>query len=414
MAEITHYPDSLSGLDAQFSAAHGRFPATRATALAQRLRDGAVAFDMRRAVGLGLNWKLTKAGLVRDAENPSAFEDVSIIGAEWADDPHNPLEPGERWNAGRRKTLTGTDYALDAQGLPVNPYMNTGLNGRGVLGRMGPNHAVDNGVVVIAKDRITGASKVYFTLGITRKFDNDAPALNGGFAKYKHNEDGSYDFDDEAVLETRLEEFFEEMVSGSVVLLPEFVRKIGDLYEERYNRLLAARGSASLISGDQAGEIVEQVVTALKLEQVKKYDPGFLERLKTHIAGSRECFAGPVLCDTRNTNGSWIESRLAWTVFNDDVWRDIVGDSTCPYRLSGGDDASSVVYHKFGPDLIEKAFASHGAMMTFMAASFLLEAQEKGWTMEPEVLEQMETAALFLESFDKPAPMLAGEPDFSL
>lgn len=34
-------------------------------------------------------------------------------------------------------------YELDSEGRPLNPMGRTGLRGRGVLGRWGPNHAAD-------------------------------------------------------------------------------------------------------------------------------------------------------------------------------------------------------------------------------------------------------------------------------
>lgn len=63
----------------------------------------------------------------------------------WADDPKNIKSI--RWNVidGKvdRRSFTGT-YELDsASGLPLNPGGRTGMVGRGLLGRFGPNHAAD-------------------------------------------------------------------------------------------------------------------------------------------------------------------------------------------------------------------------------------------------------------------------------
>ena len=66
------------------------------------------------------------------------------------------------------------------------------MNGRGVLGRFGPNHAVDNGVLTLKEDN-NGDIKLH-ALGILRKFDGDVPALAGGFAEYSKNDDGGYTF----------------------------------------------------------------------------------------------------------------------------------------------------------------------------------------------------------------------------
>ncbi|KAJ1346136.1 putative nudix hydrolase 6 [Parelaphostrongylus tenuis] len=68
-----------------------------------------------------------------------------LFGREWADPP-DTKRGGFKWN-----TLDGNvnrvshmgDYALDSSSRPMNPIGRTGLRGRGVLGRWGPNHAAD-------------------------------------------------------------------------------------------------------------------------------------------------------------------------------------------------------------------------------------------------------------------------------
>lgn len=392
-ALIDHYPNSLQKLSEQFARAAQRGE-TDITKLARELVENAERFDILKARDLQLNWKYK--GLARDPANPVAFEHESIIGADWADDPVHPLEPGENWNEGRRATLTDTTYALDENGRPMNPYMNAGMKGRGTLGLFGVNHAVDFGTIVI-KPGDSGA-KIYFSVGITRKFDNDAPAFNGGFMKFK-KVDGQYIVDEDATVRTRVEEFFEEMVSGSVPLLPEFADQFGNRYRAAYESISAKRGGKPL-SADQSGELAEQVITALKLEQVETRDPGFMTRLEEHIRTGHECFAGPVLADSRVTNGAWIESQLAWVIFNDDIWNGIRGDNPpFDYKLTGGDDASGVKYLELGPDLIQHAYASHGAMMVYMAASFLLYAQEAGMTLDDDVIAQMKKTNEFLKKY---------------
>lgn len=41
-----------------------------------------------------------------------------------------------------RRSFTG-NYDLDSERRPLNPYGRTGIVGRGLLGRWGPNHAAD-------------------------------------------------------------------------------------------------------------------------------------------------------------------------------------------------------------------------------------------------------------------------------
>jgi hypothetical protein len=255
----------------------------------------------------------------------------------------------------------------------------------------------------VIKPGAAGA-EIYFSIGITRKFDNDAPAFNGGFVKFTKTASGEYVVDSEAVTRSRVEEFFEEMVSASVPLLPEFADQIGQRYRIVYESIAAKRGGV-ILSADQSDELMEQVITALKLEQVEKYDPGFLQRLDERIRTAHECFAGPVLCDSRNTNSAWIESRLAWIIFNDEIWNEIRGPKPYfDYQLKGGDDASGVKYLELGPDLIQKAYASHGPMMVFMAASFLLHAQETGMELSENVIKQMERTSEFLRQYQPDIP----------
>ncbi|EPB74034.1 hydrolase, NUDIX family [Ancylostoma ceylanicum] len=47
-----------------------------------------------------------------------------------------------------------SDYAFDATSRPINPIGRTGLRGRGVLGRWGPNHAADPLVTRIKNDKL--------------------------------------------------------------------------------------------------------------------------------------------------------------------------------------------------------------------------------------------------------------------
>lgn len=51
-----------------------------------------------------------------------------------------------KWNSvdGKvdRRSFEGT-YTLDKHGVPQNPLGRTGMRGRGLLGRWGPNHAAD-------------------------------------------------------------------------------------------------------------------------------------------------------------------------------------------------------------------------------------------------------------------------------
>ncbi|XP_032517622.2 ADP-ribose pyrophosphatase, mitochondrial [Danaus plexippus] len=76
---------------------------------------------------------------------PKTYNAPSIHGKPWADpDIRNPnFTP--KWNdidgQVNRKSYTGIYKISD--GVPLNPVGRTGISGRGVLGRWGPNHAAD-------------------------------------------------------------------------------------------------------------------------------------------------------------------------------------------------------------------------------------------------------------------------------
>ena len=236
---MTGYPNSLQVLESDLKQAFNDYPQSEITQLAADLIEGAKKRDLGKSANLGIS-ALYK-GIMRDKNNPPEYNDPSIIGADWADDEAQPLKPGEQWNKHRRATNTGTEYDFDATGRPVNPYHETGLTGRGCLGAYGPNHAVDNGAVVIEADE-NGVETMY-ALGIIRKHDKgDVPAFAGGFAKYNVQPDGSYVLDRDTVIDSQTEEFFEEMVSGSVELLSTYEDQLSDLFNAEVSKREAASG----------------------------------------------------------------------------------------------------------------------------------------------------------------------------
>lgn len=396
------YPNSIPKLEAELR----RAPDGPITDIARRLIDGAKAFDLQKAQALGVNGQMK--GITRDFNAPPEYTSDKILGADYADDVAQPLEAGEEWNAGRRATCTGAAYAFNAAGLPVNPYMETGLNGRGVLGRFGPNHAVDNGALVLWDDK-QGIPTLKM-IGILRKHDDNAPAFSGGFADYAKTENGAYRFDRDAVVRTQAKEFFEEMISGSIDLLPEYAARLDEMVAEEVT-LREKKREGRPLSRYDLHELREQKETALRLEQVEDHDPSFMERLRGLVAQGLECFAGPVLNDNRNTNNAWIESRLTGFVLDSAAWGTLRGeDPVFDYRLVAGDDASGVVLHTFGADFVEKAYASHGAMACFLMASYLLRVQEQRSGLSPDILAQAEEMAAFVNSYVPAAAKDPGPP----
>lgn len=391
--QVLNTPDYIRSLRSDFDRASAAHPGHPVLALAADLIAAAQRFDVALTQKLGVNFRFRSA--VRDAAAPVEIRHESVIGKDWADDPAHPLQKGEAWNAGRRATLTGAQYALDAKGWPLSPYLNAGLTGQGVLGQFGPNHAVDNGILQARADGL-------YALGIIRKYDDNAPAFAGGFAKYKKDAQGGYILDADAIVTSKAEEFFEEMVSGSIDLLPEYEARLAPMLDKTMADLAAARGKP--VGAVEWAEITAQVETELKLEQVEHLDPGFMRRLKDVLSKGRECFAGPLLNDNRTTNNAWIETQLSWIELDTATWDYIKGPAPrFAYDLCAGDDAAGVVWHRIDGDLMEKAFASHGPMFAFMAASYLVARVESGVKVPDGVLSQTRQT---LAALDRLAPKI--------
>lgn len=77
--------------------------------------------------------------------NPIMFTSICVIGQLWADQDLSVHEFKPKWNSIdvniNRISFTGK-YEIK-NGYPLNPSGRTGLIGRGLLGRWGPNHAGD-------------------------------------------------------------------------------------------------------------------------------------------------------------------------------------------------------------------------------------------------------------------------------
>ncbi|VDM98288.1 unnamed protein product [Thelazia callipaeda] len=78
--------------------------------------------------------------------SPTDYTSLAAINKPWADSGDCQNHGKFKWNdidgLVDRHSHLGI-YALDETGRPLNPIGRTGLRGRGVLGRWGPNHAAD-------------------------------------------------------------------------------------------------------------------------------------------------------------------------------------------------------------------------------------------------------------------------------
>ncbi|XP_044253649.1 ADP-ribose pyrophosphatase, mitochondrial [Tribolium madens] len=77
--------------------------------------------------------------------SPPDYDSPVLHNKPWADPPCDDPNFRPKWNAldgkTNRKSHTGPYKIID--GRPLNPEGRTGLKGRGVLGKWGPNHAAD-------------------------------------------------------------------------------------------------------------------------------------------------------------------------------------------------------------------------------------------------------------------------------
>jgi len=121
--------------------------------------------------------------------SPPVFTAPFVLTASWADPELDAPEFEPQWNQLddkiNRKSHDVEEYKVD-DGFPLNPSGRTGLKGRGVLGKWGPNHAADpvvtrwkreeSGEVYIHPD---SEKKVLEFVSIERK-DGGGWAIPGG------------------------------------------------------------------------------------------------------------------------------------------------------------------------------------------------------------------------------------------
>ncbi|XP_063716344.1 transient receptor potential cation channel subfamily M member-like 2 isoform X3 [Symsagittifera roscoffensis] len=243
-------------------------------------------------------------------EPPNYTHPLVLEGPAWADlDFSSPefasqkkLVPWNKWDTLKnvdRRSFTGF-YSLGKDDLlPRNPVGRTGLRGRGLLGRWGPNHAADpivtrwkldpNGNQVMKK----GKPLLEF-VAITRK-DTGEVAIPGGMVD-----------PGEEVSATLLREFMEEAVSFKI--------------EQAHS------SSLSQLNREQ---------------RLKKIKDLFFKH-------GREIYRGYV-DDPRNTDNAWMETVAV--NFHDQDGK--LKDS----QLQGGDDATSAFWQEISSSL--NLYASH-------------------------------------------------------
>jgi len=223
---------------------------------------------------------------------PPIHNAKSIQGQPWADKSGNlptiPFNDMDREAKVNRKSHEGT-YEVDPEsGRPRNPRGRTGLRGRGLLGRFGPNHAADPVVARFKRDPQTGEVMVdqhgrpQWEFIAIQRVDTGEWAIPGGMVD-----------PGEEVSLTLKREFGEETMNT-----PE-----------------------------------------LSPEQRKEAEA----TIKGLFANGAEIYRG-YSDDPRNTDWAWIET-VAMLFFDES------GALTAPFKLHAGDDAKGVKWTTYTPEL---------------------------------------------------------------
>ncbi|XP_077286494.1 ADP-ribose pyrophosphatase, mitochondrial isoform X2 [Arctopsyche grandis] len=208
--------------------------------------------------------------------SPPYFDSDRLDGKPWADPV---IKAGSfKWNVKDstvdRRSFEG-DYTIE-DGYPLNPAGRTGLRGRGLLGRWGPNHAADPIVTrwkrddnkTIVQNPIT--NKSILQLIVIKRRDNGMWALPGGMVD-----------SGEEVCSAAIREFLEEATNS--------------------------------------------------LQKSHDDNIALKSQLEDFFCTGKEVYRGYV-DDPRNTDNAWMET----TAFN---FHDNTGDTVGDIALTAGDDA---------------------------------------------------------------------------
>ncbi|XP_066594168.1 ADP-ribose pyrophosphatase, mitochondrial isoform X2 [Prorops nasuta] len=214
--------------------------------------------------------------------SPVDYTCPSVIDKLWADPEirENTFQP--KWNSldakVNRKSFMG-DYVVTDNGYPLNPIGRTGIIGRGLLGRWGPNHAADP-IVTRWKRNGTGALEIDKT--------TEKPILQ--FVAIQRKDTGEW------------------AIPGGMV-------DPGETVSQTIRR-----------------EFMEEALNSLEKQENEKQE--LEENISEFFKKGDEIYQGYV-DDPRNTDNAWMET-VAYNFHDDD------GTIVGKLALTAGDDATNV------------------------------------------------------------------------
>lgn len=163
-----------------------------------------------------------------DDYHPILFESPILEGKPWADPPIERENFKPKFNELDRKVnrVSHIGKYEVVSGRPLNPFGRTGISGRGILGRWGPNHAADP--IVSTWKRMNGeivkhstTQKPILQVLCIQRGDTGEMALPGGMVD-----------EGEQVSTTLKREFIEEALNGKIdeSQLNEFFKDGTEIY----------------------------------------------------------------------------------------------------------------------------------------------------------------------------------------